>query len=119
MGFIKRWIRNIINEQLAQPAEQHRPRLGDMFADAGAAVVAFKIENGYVVRTHNQQATMAGISNGGFTYCADHQAIADYIITAAAKDKLGVQGSLNLISKAQSAIKGTALGNISLNTPTY
>jgi len=119
MGFIKRWIRNIINEQLAQPVEQHRPRLGDMLADAGAAIVAFKIENGYVVRVHNREAAMAGVGHGGFTYCADHQAIADYIVTAAAKDKLGVQGKLDLISKAQSAIKGTALGNISLNTPTY
>ena len=98
MEFIKRWIRSVIYEQVPQP--QSSPRLGDMFMDAGAAFVAFKIENGYVLRTYNREAAMVGVSgNSGFTYCADHQAVADHIITTAAKEKLGVQGTLDLRAK--------------------
>ena len=93
MEFLKRWIRNVIYPQPPQPSST---RLGDMFLDAGAAFVAFKIENGYVVRVHHHQH---GVSGGGFTYCADHQAIADHIVAAAARDKLGVQGTLDLRAK--------------------
>lgn len=121
MEFLKRWIKGIINEHLHQPVEPHRPRLGDMFMDAGAAIVAFKIDNGYVVRVHNSQAVMAGVPSGGFTYCADHQAIADYIVTAAMKDRLGVQTTLDLSHKYPAAQTGrtSSKSGLSVSTTPY
>lgn len=57
-----------------------------MFGDCNPAIVAFKIDNGYVVRT----ISMSNYESvaGGFTYCKDHQAIADHIVSEAAREKV-------------------------------
>ena len=51
-------------------------------------IVAYPIVNGYLIRMRN--------SNGatGFTYCADHKAIADYIISNSARTKMGIPEQL-------------------------
>jgi hypothetical protein len=61
-----------------------------MFGNCSPAVVAFKIENGFVVRTVNQEEMYEGRRQGGFTFCKDHQEIAEHIISAEAKRKLGI-----------------------------
>lgn len=61
-----------------------------MFGNCAPAIVAFKIDNGYVVRTVNigDVYEPAAVAGGGFTYCKDHQAIADHIVSEAAREKL-------------------------------
>lgn len=61
-----------------------------MFGNCAPAVVAFKIENGFVVRTLDLRREMEGMTNGGFHYCKDHQEIAEHIIATEAKRKLGL-----------------------------
>ena len=61
-----------------------------MFGNCAPAVVAFRIENGFVVRTVNQEEVYEGRRQGGFTYCKDHQAIAEHIVASEAKRKLGI-----------------------------
>jgi hypothetical protein len=61
-----------------------------MFGNVSPAVVAFKIANGYVVRTIDTQSDMVGMRQGGFYFCRDHQQIAEHIIASEAKRKLGV-----------------------------
>ena len=61
-----------------------------MFGNCAPAVVAFKIENGFVVRTLDMRREMEGMTNGGFHYCKDHQEIAEHIIATEAKRKLGL-----------------------------
>jgi len=61
-----------------------------MFGNCLPAVVAFRIENGFVVRTVNQEEVYEGRRQGGFTYCKDHQAIAEHIVASEAKRKLGI-----------------------------
>lgn len=92
----KRWLAKAAYEGLGeQPKEASQPsRLGDMMMDSGAALIAFQIENGFVVRTMNRHNDIVGSRNPGFTYCADHQAIADHLISSAMKDKLGVQSDM-------------------------
>ena len=95
----KRWLAKAaydgLQEQGPQPPENRTVgRLGDMLSDSGAAVVAFQIENGFVVRTMNRHADIVGSRSPGFTYCADHQAIADHIVTSAMVRKLGVQSDM-------------------------
>lgn len=58
-----------------------------MFGDCAPALVAFKIENGYVVRSI-QTGPYTDVIAGGFTYCKDHQAIADHIVSEAAREKV-------------------------------
>jgi len=61
-----------------------------MFGDCAPAVVAFKIDNGYVVRSVNMSSLheLGGAAVTGFTYCRDHQAIADHIVSEAAREKV-------------------------------
>jgi len=59
-----------------------------MFGSATPAVVAFRISNGYVVRTVDTQSNMVGM--GGFHYCKDHIEIAEHIVAVEAKRKLGI-----------------------------
>lgn len=61
-----------------------------MFGNCAPAVVAFKIENGFVVRSLDLRREMEGMTNGGFHYCKDHQEIAEHIIATEAKRKLGL-----------------------------
>jgi hypothetical protein len=61
-----------------------------MFGSATPAVVAFRISNGYVVRTVDTQSDMVGMRQGGFHYCKDHIEIAEHIVAVEAKRKLGI-----------------------------
>jgi hypothetical protein len=93
----KRWLAKAAYDGLQEQGPQEvrtSSRLGDMMMDSGAAVVAFQIENGFVVRTMNNRPEIVGSRSPGFTYCADHQAIADHIVSSAMRDKLGVQSDM-------------------------
>ncbi len=61
-----------------------------MFGNCSPAVVAFRIENGFVVRTVHQEEAYEGRRQGGFTYCKDHQEIAEHIIASETKRKFGI-----------------------------
>ena len=92
----KRWLAKAAYEGLGeQPKEAPQlGRLGDIMMDSGVALIAFQIDNGLVVRTTNRHNDIFGSRNPGFVYCADHQAIADYLISSAVKSKLGVQSDM-------------------------
>jgi len=113
----KRWLAKAAYEGLSEQKVREdsirtSSRLGDMMSDSGAALVAFQINNGFVVRTMNRHDDIVGSRTNGFTYCADHQAIADHIVTVAMVQKLGVQQEMfpeqqrkqvNVIRKSQAA----------------
>ena len=65
-----------------------------MFGNCTPAIVAFKIENGFVVRTMSSTEAYEGARATGFTYCKDHTEIAEHIVAGSVKRKLGVQGEL-------------------------
>lgn len=63
-----------------------------MLSDSGPSIVAYKITNGYILRTYEHSQLYA---NGQrrvptLTYCKDHKEIADHIVAEAAKTALGV-----------------------------
>jgi hypothetical protein len=96
---IKQWFgRSLLSmiQETQQPHESARSvnRLQDMLSDSGASIVAFQIENGFLVRTMRRNEDAIGGRYPGFVYCADHQAIADHIVSSAVRDKLGVQQEL-------------------------
>jgi hypothetical protein len=95
MNFIKKWIGKVAAENLyPQPPEasmRSTNRLQDMLSESGASIVAFQIENGFLVRTMRTNEDKIGGRYPGFIYCADHQAIADHIVSSAVREKLGVQ----------------------------
>lgn len=114
----ERIVRYMREEQerlnMPSPAEQIRPstNMERMFGDCTPALVAFKIENGYVVRTVQMGPYTDGIA-GGFTYCKDHQAIADHIVSEAAREKV-------MPNYAQQSIRNGKIGQVSVNPlPSY
>lgn len=96
MKAIKKWFGKLVrdsmyaSEEESQAVIQHTRGMESMFGSASPAVVAFKISNGYVVRTVDTHSDLVGSRQGGFTYCKDHQEIAEHIITVEAKRKLGI-----------------------------
>jgi hypothetical protein len=112
MNFIKKWIAKVAHDGLNQ-LDIQRPtnRLQDMLSESGASIVAFQIENGFLVRTLRNNENAIGGRYPGFVYCADHQAIADHIVSSAMKDRLGVQQDLfaeqrkqvNIVAKSKAA----------------
>jgi hypothetical protein len=96
---IKQWFgRSLLSmiQEVQHPLESARSvnRLQDMLSESGASIVAFQIENGFLVRTMRRNEDAIGGRYPGFVYCADHQAIADHIVSSAVRDKLGVQQEL-------------------------
>lgn len=69
-------------------------KLHDMLSNNTAVMVAFKIDNGFIVCTMNPEGAYLGTRAPGFVYCADHQAIADHLVSSAMKDKLGVRSDM-------------------------
>ena len=109
---LKKWLAKAAYEGLQQPKEEARiNKLHDMFQNNMAAMVAFKIDNGYVVRCMNPEEAYSGARMPGFVYCADHQAIADHLVSSAMKERLGVQQDMfaeqrkqvNIIAKPKTA----------------
>lgn len=96
MKALKKWFGKVVrdsmyaSEEESQAVMHHTRGMESMFGSASPAVVAFKISNGYVVRTVDTHADLVGSRQGGFTYCKDHQEIAEHIITVEAKRKLGI-----------------------------
>lgn len=91
----KGWIKKLIREAAREDMERHTIRestsMERMFGHQMPAVVAFKINNGYVVQSIDMSNESIGQRSTGFIYCQDHQAIADHIVTASAKEKMGLQ----------------------------
>jgi hydroxypyruvate isomerase len=124
MGIKQFFGRSLLSliQDTQQPTEAIRStnRLHDMFQNNMAAMVAFKIDNGFVVRTMNPEDAYSGGRMPGFVYCADHQAIADHLVSSAMKDRLGVQQDMfaeqrkqvNVVRKSQAAgLVGTQQAN--------
>ena len=100
---IKQWFGKGIMSMLEAHQEQRNNILGTaqpqtainemerMFGNCSPAVVAFKIENGFVVRTVNQTELYEGKRQSGFHYCKDHIEIAEHIIASETKRKLGIE----------------------------
>ena len=91
------------SEEESKALIQHTRGMESMFGSASPAVVAFKISNGYVVRTVDTHSDLVGSRQGGFTYCKDHQEIAEHIITVEAKRKLGIEGYQQEMFAAENA----------------
>jgi hypothetical protein len=72
--------------------DQIRPstRMEQLFGDCQPAIVAFRIENGYVMRTVDTSNHLANSVASGYVYCKDHAAVAEHIVSEAARSKLGV-----------------------------
>lgn len=88
-----------VAETLA-PSPRVNSDMERMFGAATPAIVAFRIDNGFVVRTVSNQEMYEGGVVGGFTYCKDHTEIAEHIVATEVKRRLiGGGGQHEMFSK--------------------
>jgi hypothetical protein len=90
-GWLKKKLQAALHEMREQPLEARRiTATEEIFGRSIPAVVAFKIDNGFVVQ-HNSSVQYGEVRQSGFTFCKDAEEIANHIVTSAMKEKLGVQ----------------------------
>jgi hypothetical protein len=93
-GWFKKKLQAALREIHDQPPEVRRTTATEeLFGRHVPAVVAFKINNGFVVQSNDNTAIAqyGEVRSSGFTFCKDAEAIAEHIVTSAVKEKLGVQ----------------------------
>lgn len=88
-GWFKKKLRQALDD-MHPPQLRESTEMDRMFGNCAPAVVAFKIENGFVVRTVDMETAIVGSRQQGFTYCKDHQEIAEHIIASEARRKMGI-----------------------------
>jgi hypothetical protein len=102
----KKWLVGDIYDKLHnQTNNQVYDPFRDAFRPDATAIVIFRINNGFVVR-----------AGSGLIYCADHQAIADYIMASATRDRLGVQ--LDMFEPLLKSAQQQQYGKVSIPQPT-
>ena len=106
----KKWLAKAAYEGLAQPRpEIHtaaQSRL-QMLLESKPACLIWEIDNGFLVLAPEGRETHQ-YRSPGVRFCADHQAIADFIVSSAMKQKLGVQSDM-FEKEKQAAIAKSAL----------
>jgi hypothetical protein len=93
-GWFKKKLQAALREMHDQAPEVRRTTATEeMFGRQIPAVVAFKINNGFVVQANDSShvAQYGEVRSSGFTYCKDAEAIAEHIVTSAVREKIGVQ----------------------------
>jgi hypothetical protein len=79
------------NETLASQAQiRAATDMERMFGNCIPAMVAFKIDNGFVVRSIDTRREVEGQLQSGFHYCKDHQEVAEHLVATEAKRKMGL-----------------------------
>jgi hypothetical protein len=85
---LRRWlgIADIDEEEITR-----RKFIGNSITEAAAAITAYRISNGYIVRTLDRSLMNTGAKAvPQFTYCKDAKGIAEHIIADSARQVLGV-----------------------------
>lgn len=116
-GWFKKKLQAALREMHDQPPEIRRTTATEeMFGRQIPAVVAFKINNGFVVQANDSAhlAQYGEVRASGFTYCKDAEAIAEHIVSSAVREKIGIQQemfgqSIPAMLQKQSAISGAQI----------
>ena len=96
--FIEAEINKLREKVVVETTEMERHLAHDM-----PAVVAYRIDNGYLVqvRPPHNIARDYDPPRSGFYYCADHTAIADYIVSRNAREKMNIPSQGDMFADAQ------------------
>ena len=92
-GWFKKKLQAALREMHDTPPEVRRTTATEeMFGRQIPAVVAFKINNGFVVQANDSSHVAHGeVRASGFTFCKDAEAIAEHIVSSAVREKIGIQ----------------------------
>ncbi len=82
----KNWLKKQIREAIRP--EQDTATIDRAMEGSMPAVIAFRINNGYLLRCNTVDANRIGPQHNGYVYCADEKALADGIVAAHVKGKV-------------------------------
>ena len=89
---VQKWLGLSAADESWRYAQTEVRETDAMLRESGPSIVAYKITNGYILRTyeHPQLYSNAVRRVPALTYCKDHKEIADHIVAEATKTALGV-----------------------------
>lgn len=113
-------IRNMIRRWLGLPPEpdfdERRYYAQTQGAEAvlgesGPSIVAYRISNGFIVRTVDRSMFNKTMAMPALTYCKDHTEVAEHLIAEQARNALGV-GHQYEMTLSGGQISGSPVGTI-------
>jgi hypothetical protein len=90
-GWFKKKLQAALREMNESLPVREATSIERLLGGAMPTIMAFKINNGFVVQTNDASAQYGEIRHTGFTFCQDAEAIAQHIVSSAMREKLGVQ----------------------------
>jgi hypothetical protein len=120
-SYFKKLIRKVLNEDRTDVPTSSTETVRNQLLESSPSIVAFRINNGYVVRVYDPTNYKLGTVGPGFTYCKDAQAIAEHIVASAMRDKLGVQSDMFEQEKqaARERLATAAIRGVSIRKSTH
>ncbi len=102
---MRKWLKRWLFKEEDRYEETLRPA-HNVLRDQ-PSIQAYKIDNGYIVRVFSAEGPIHTLRMPTLAYCKDHQAIADYIVSQSATNKLvgNAQMELPLVGGSVRATK--------------
>jgi len=107
--FLQRWlgVEPTIAPDNYEAELKRNQYIGASLAETAASVTAYKISNGFIIRTTNKMLINQTMTLPQFTYCKDAEAIANHIVADTAREVIGVGSQYELFNTASTNITGT------------
>ncbi len=107
--FLRRWlgVEDAVAPDNYEAELKRNQYIGASLAETAASVTAYKISNGFIIRTTNKMLINQTMTLPTYTYCKDAEAIANHIVADAAREAIGVGSQYELFNTASTNITGT------------
>lgn len=92
---MRRWLRNWLLRE--DDERKSTAAINQLDTSVSPDISAYKIANGYLVRTSSRDYRIGEIRKDDLVFCKDHKEIADHLVTKITRDKLdGINQQLEL-----------------------
>jgi hypothetical protein len=107
--FLRRWlgVEDAVAPDNYEGLIRTNNYLGSTLAETAPTISAYKISNGFIIRTTNKMLINQTMTLPQFTYCKDAEAIANHIVADTAREAIGVGSQYELFNTASTNITGT------------
>jgi hypothetical protein len=87
---IRRWLGIAPEPDYYEATLRETREANSVLSESGPAIMAYRISNGYIVRTFDRGVINQTMKMPVLTYCKDHTDIAEHIVAEQARTALGV-----------------------------
>lgn len=86
---LRKWL-GIVGEPHPVDIHEETRNALSVLGDSGPSIMAYRIANGYIVRTFDRSLINQTMKMPVLTYCKNHTEIAEHLIAESARTSLGV-----------------------------